>query len=88
MKPIFLRIAALAIALTAPPVIADEAPSQLYQAVSRDLPHYVKNVDMSLLSQSHLAAINNIINGSDSRGKKTALIKSIIRRSVAQSNSD
>ena len=75
------KLAVLATLLNAPAFAAD-TESQLYRSVARDLPSYVRDVDMSLLSTSQLAALNNIINGSDSRGKKIALMKSIIRRSI------
>jgi len=72
-----LALAAL-IALPAPFASADTPNGQIYALVSRELPDYVNDVDVSQLSQHQLASIYMIMHSSDSAGERTAMIRSII----------
>ena len=56
-----------------------EAPTdQLYASVSRDLPHYVKDVDVDSLSRSQLAHIYSIMHGGRSESDKRKMIRSAL----------
>ena len=56
-----------------------EAPTdQLYANVSRELPHYVKDVDVDSLSRSQLAHIYSIMHGGRSESDKGRMIRSVL----------
>ena len=71
MKQIAL---ALTLMLAAAP--AAQASSQLRAAVARDLPGYVRGVDVSQLSTAQLGGIYAIIHSPRSESDKRRLIKS------------
>lgn len=60
------------------PALATAAPSQLEQNVSRDLPAYVDNVDVSQLSPHQLGVIYQLIHSNRTENDKRLLIRSAL----------
>ena len=75
MRPIFTLFALI---LGATAALAEAPKDQLLANVSRDLPHYVSDVDASTLSRSQLAHIYSIMHGGSSEGDKRKLIRSAL----------
>lgn len=73
-----LKITTLALILSAGPALADAPSDQLLTNVSRELPHYVNDVDVHSLSRSQLAHIYSIIHGGYSESDKRKLIRSAL----------
>ncbi len=69
-------ITALFLAGTA--ATADAPKDQLLASVSRDLPHYMPDVDASTLSRHQLASLHLILHGPESASQKALRIRSVL----------